>query len=177
MAVVIKTTTEPASLLATMQQQVAQLDPALPLFEIYTMKEMRDHNVAPDRLNLGLLGGFAVLALVLALIGLYGLLSFTVTQRQREIGVRMALGAQRRDVLELVVGQGMRVVLLGMGLGLTGAVTLTRLLRSLLFEVKPVDPMTFGTVAVLLAVVSLLACLVPARRATRVDPLEALRYE
>ncbi|MHB8524298.1 MAG: FtsX-like permease family protein, partial [Limisphaerales bacterium] len=177
LAVVVKTTSEPATLLAAMRQQVSQLDPALPIFGISTMRAMRDHNVAPDRLNLGLLGAFAVLALVLATIGLYGLLSFTVTQRQREIGVRMALGAQRRDVLELVVGEGMRLVLLGMGLGLTGAFTLTRLLRNLLFEVKPVDPLTFGTVAVLLAVVSLFACLVPARRATEVDPMEVLRHE
>jgi predicted permease len=177
MAVVVKTTSQPAPLLATMRQQVSQLDPALPIFGISTMKEMRDHNVAPDRLNLGLLGGFAVLALVLAIIGLYGLLSFTVTQRQREIGVRMALGAQRFEVLNLVVGQGMRLVLLGAFIGLLGSFALTRVLTSVLFNVEPTDPLTFVTVTLALCVVALLACYIPARRATKIDPIVALRYE
>jgi len=177
MAVVVKTTSEPAALLATMRRQVSQLDPALPIFGISTMKEMRDHNVAPDRLNLGLLGGFAALALILALIGLYGLLSFTVTQRQREIGVRMALGAQRFDVLNLVVGQGMRLILAGVVLGLLGSLALTRILASALFKVEPTDPLTLVTVTVSLCVVALLACYIPARRATNVDPMVALRNE
>jgi len=146
LAVVVKTESEPAALPATMGQQVSQLDAALPIFAISTMKEMREHNVAPDRLNLGLLGGFAVLALVLAMIGLYGLLSFTVTQRQREIGVRMALGAQRYEVLNLVVGQGMRLVLAGAFIGLLGSFALTRVLTGVLFEVSPTDPLTFVTV-------------------------------
>src|SRR6267378_3111555 len=177
MAVVVKTTSEPAALLATMRQQVSQLDPALPIFGISTMKAMRDHNVAPDRLNLGLLGGFAVLALVLAIIGLYGLLSFTVPQRQREIGVRMALGAQRFEVLNLVVRQGMRLVLVGAFIGLLGSFALTRVLTSVLFEVGPTDPLTFVTVTLLLCVAALLACYIPARRATKIDPMVALRYE
>jgi putative ABC transport system permease protein len=176
-AVVVKTTSEPAAMLTTMRQQVAQIDPALPIFGINTMKEMRDHNVAPDRLNLGLLGGFAVLALVLAIIGLYGLLSFTVTQRQREIGVRMALGAQRFDVLHLVVGQGMRLILAGVVIGLLGSFALTRVLASVLFKVEPADPLTLVTVTVSLCVVALLACYIPARRATKVDPTAALRFE
>ena len=129
-----------------MRQQVSQLDPTLPIFGISTMKEMRDHNVASDRLNLGLLGGFAVLALVLAIIGLYGLLSFTVTQRQREIGVRMALGAQRFAVLNLVVGQGMRLVLIGAFIGLLGSFVLTRVLTSVLLNVRPSDPLPFFNV-------------------------------
>jgi ABC-type antimicrobial peptide transport system permease subunit len=160
-----------------MRQQVAQLDPALPIFGINTLKEMRDRNVAPDRLNLGLLGSFAVLALVLAIIGLYGLLAFTVTQRQREIGVRMALGAQRFDVLNLVVGQGMRLVLAGVVIGLLGAFALTRVLGSVLFQVKPTDLLTFVTVTFSLCTVALLACFIPARRATKVDPMVALRSE
>jgi putative ABC transport system permease protein len=177
MAVVVKTTSEPAALLATMRRQVSQLDPALPIFGISTMKEMRDHNVAPDRLNLGLLGGFALLALVLAIIGLYGLLSFTVTQRQREIGVRMALGAQRFDVLNLVVGQGMRLVITGVVIGLLGSFALTRVLASVLFKVEPADPLTYVTVTFSLCAAALLACYIPARRATKVHPMVALRSE
>ncbi len=177
MAVVVKTTSDPAAMLATMRQQVSQLDPTQPIFGMSTMKEMRDHNVAPDRLNLGLIGGFAVLALVLAIIGLYGLLSFTVAQRQREIGVRMALGAQRFDVLKVVVGQGMRLVLIGAFIGLLGSFAVTRVLTSVLFKVEPTDPLTFGTVTVSLCVVALLACYIPARRATKIDPMAALRYE
>ena len=177
LSVVVKTTRDPSALLATMRQQVAQLDPAQPIFGISTMKEMRDRNVAPDRLNLGLLGGFAVLALVLAIIGLYGLPSFAVTQRQREIGVRMALGAQRSDVLNLVVGQGMRLILAGVVIGLLGSVALTRVLTSVLFNVEPTDPLTFITVTGLLCLVALLACYIPARRAMKTDPMVALRFE
>jgi putative ABC transport system permease protein len=177
MAVVVKTTSEPAALLAAMRQQVSQLDPALPIFGIQTMSEIRNNNVAPERLNLGLLGGFAALALILAIIGLYGLLAFTVAQRQREIGIRMALGAQRFDVLNLVVGQGMRLTLAGVVIGLLGSFALTRVLASVLFKVEPTDPLTFGTVTFSLCVVALLACYIPARRATKVDPMVAMRCE
>jgi putative ABC transport system permease protein len=177
LSVVVKTTHEPAGLLARIRQQLGQLDPAMPLFGISTMKELRDRNVAPNRLNLGLLGGFAVLALFLALIGLYGLLSFIVTQRQREIGVRMALGAQRFEVLNSVVGQGMRLVLTGAVIGLLGAVVLTRVLTSVLFQVEPNDPLTLVSVTLSLCLVALLACYIPARRATKIDPMVALRYE
>jgi putative ABC transport system permease protein len=177
LAAVIKTTSEPAALLGALRQQLAQIDPALPVFGINTMKEMRDRNVAPDRLNLGLLGAFAVLALVLASIGLYGLLSFSVTQRRREIGVRMALGARRFAVLNLVVGQGMRLVLTGAIIGILGSFALTRVLSAVLFKVKPTDPLTFFSVTVSLGVVALLACYLPARRATKIDPMEVLRDE
>jgi putative ABC transport system permease protein len=177
LGVVVKTAAEPAAMVAMIRQQVGQLDPALPIFDISTMKEMRDRNVAPDRLNLRLIGGFAVLALVLAIIGLYGLLSFTVTQRQREIGIRMALGAQRFEILNLVIGQGMRLILTGAFIGLLGSFALTRVLASVLFQVAPTDPVTFGIVTLSLSVVALLACYIPARRATKVDPIVALRYE
>ncbi len=177
MAVVVKTTAEPGAMLTTMRQQVSQLDPALPIFGIHTMREIRNNNVAPERLNLGLLGGFAALALILAIIGLYGLLAFTVTQRQREIGIRMALGAQRFDVLNLVVGQGMRLILAGVVIGLLGSFALTRVLASVLFKVEPTDPLTFVTVTFSLCVVALLACYIPVRRATKVDPMAALRFE
>jgi len=177
MAVVVKTTTEPGAMLTTMRQQVSQLDPALPIFGIHTMREIRNNNVAPERLNLGLLGAFAALALILAIIGLYGLLAFTVTQRQREIGIRMALGAQRFDVLKLVLRQGMRLILAGVVIGLLGSFALTRVLASVLFMVEPTDPFTFVTVTFSLCVVALLACYIPARRATEVDPMVALRQE
>src|SRR5881296_1730817 len=176
-AVVVKTTSEPAAMLAAMRQRVSQLDPALPIFGIHTMSEIRNRNLAPARLNLGLLGGFAALALILAIIGLYGLLAFTVAQRQREIGIRMALGAQRFDVLNLVVGQGMRLLLAGVVIGLLGSFALTRVLASVLFKVEPADPLTFGAVTFSLCVVALLACYIQARRATKVDPMLALRYE
>jgi putative ABC transport system permease protein len=177
LSVVVKTATEPGAMLAAIRRQVSQLDPALPIFGISTMKETREQNIAPDRLNLGLIGAFAVLALVLAIIGLYGLLSFTVAQRQREIGVRMALGAQRFDVLNLVAGHGMRLVLIGTFIGLLGSFALTRVLTSVLFNVAPTDPLTFAAVTLSLCVVALLACYIPARRATKIDPMVALRNE
>lgn len=174
---VVKTASDPASMLSTVRRQVSQLDPTLPIFGINTMKEMRDRNVAPDRLNLGLLGAFAVLALVLAVIGLYGLLAFTVTQRQREIGVRLALGAQRHQVLNLIVGQGCRLIGIGIALGLLGSLALTRVLSALLFEITPTDPATFLAVTIILFAVAVLACYVPARRAAGIDPITALRHE
>ena len=177
MAVVMKTTLAPETLMAAARQQVQALDPEQPIYDARTLAEMRDNAIAPQRLNLILLGVFAGIALVLALIGLYGVLAYAVAQRHREIGVRMALGAQRRDVLQLVVGQGMRLVLVGVGLGLIGALALTRLLRGLLFGVGPNDPLTLAATPMLLALTALLACWMPASRASRVDPMEALRYE
>jgi len=175
--VVIKTTQAPEALITAARQQVQALDPEQPIYDVRTLAEMRDNSIAPQRLNLTLLAVFAGVALTLAVIGLYGVLAYAVAQRQREIGVRMALGAQRRDVLGLVVGHGMRLTGIGVILGLAGALALTRVLKSLLFEIKPFDPVTFLTVTALLAGVALLACWIPARRAARVDPIEALRYE
>jgi putative ABC transport system permease protein len=177
MAVVLKTVLAPKSLVSAARQQVRALDFDQPIYDVRTLQEIRDNSIARQRLSLTLLTIFAGIALGLAVIGLYGVLAYAVTQRRREIGVRMALGAQPRDVRRLVVGQGMRLALLGVGLGLAGALALTRLIRNLLFEVAPFDPPTFVLVAVTLGVVALLACWLPARRAARVEPMAALRYE
>lgn len=177
MAVVVKTRAEPNAILVALRQQLAQLDPTLAIFGISTMKQMHDRNVAPERVNLIFVGVFAALALVLAMIGLYGLLSFTVAQRRKEIGVRMALGAGRFEVLGIVVAQGMRLVLAGAFIGLLGAFALMHVLSSVLFNVGPTDPLTFAIVTVSLCCVALLACYLPARRATKIDPMVALRYE
>jgi putative ABC transport system permease protein len=132
---------------------------------------------APRRFNLVLLGVFALLALTLGAVGIYGVMSYTVAQRTQEIGIRLALGATVRDVLRLIVGQGMKLTLLGVGLGLASAVLLSRWLEALLFGVSALDPLTFVVIAAVLLLIALLACYLPARRATKVDPLIALRAE
>src|SRR5213078_3562740 len=177
MALVMKTALAPEKSASTARQQVRALDPDQPIYDARTLAEIRDNSISRQRLNLALLGIFATAALALAVIGLYGVLGCAVAQRQREIGVRMALGAQRRDVLGLVVGHGMRLTGIGVILGLAGALALTRVLKSLLFEIRPFDPVTFLLVTAVLAGVALLACWIPARRAAKVDPIEALRYE
>jgi len=168
---------DPSSLQPSVRQAIKQLDGEQIIWESKTMRQLLAESVSTRRFNMLLLGLFAALALVLAAVGIYGVMSYSVTQRTHEIGIRMALGAQTRDVLRLVVRQGMTLALIGVGVGLVAALAVTRVMTSLLYGVTPTDALTFIAVAVLLAGIALLACLIPARRATRVDPMVALRYE
>ena len=177
MALVLRSTIDPLSLTKALRDAVHEVDDALPVYQVMTMTDRLSNSVSAQRLNLTLLGSFAALALLLAAIGVYGLISYVVTGRTHEIGIRMALGARRSDVLKLFVKQGMSLVLIGVGLGIFGALALTRLMSSLLFGVTPEDPFTFAAVAMLLSLIALLACYVPARKAAKVDPLVALRHE
>lgn len=177
MTMVVKTNTDPHTFINSIQNEVHSMDPELPVFNVKTMDEYISASVSAPRFNATLLMIFASVALVLTIVGLYGVMSYSVAQRTNEIGIRMALGAQSRDVLRLIVSQGLILVVIGLVIGLIGAVALTWLIRSLLFGVTSTDPITFAAVAVLLAFVGLLACYIPARRATRLDPLHALRYE
>ena len=175
--VVIRTKVDPTSIVAAVRKEVQAIDPDQPVAEVRTMQQWLDSSVATPRYRTTLLGILALLALVLAATGIYGVMSYSVAQRTHEIGVRMALGARQLDVLKLVVRQGMSLVLIGVALGLAGAVALTRVLSTLLFGVGARDPVTFVVVATVLSLVAFVACYLPARRATKVDPLVALRYE
>jgi putative ABC transport system permease protein len=177
MAVIVRTTNDPHSLITAVQNEVHSMDPEVPVFNVKTMDEYIAATVAAPRFNTTLLVIFASVALVLTIVGLYGVMSYSVAQRTNEIGIRMALGARVTDVLGLVFKQGLILVLIGEAIGLAGAFALTRLIRGMLFGVAPNDFITFAAVAVMLAAVALLATLIPARRAARVDPLVALRYE
>jgi putative ABC transport system permease protein len=159
------------------KKQVWSVDSQIPVSDILSMEDIMAVSLAQQRFNMLLLALFAALALILAAVGIYGLMAYSVSQRTHEIGVRLAIGAQRRDVLRLVLRDGAKLTLLGIAIGIIAALTLTRLMAGLLFEVTPTDPATFAAVAILLAVVAFAACYIPARRATRVDPMVALRYE
>jgi putative ABC transport system permease protein len=174
---VAKTSSDPAFLLAAVRREIGALDPNVAPTQLGAMEEHLAFTLFPARVSGVLLGVFGLLALVLALVGLSGLIAYSVSQRTREIGVRMALGARTQDVLKLVIGEGMLLTLIGMAIGLTAAVGLTRFLSYLLYGVSGIDPLTFGLIALLLISVALLACWLPARRATKVDPMVALKCE
>ena len=177
MTILVRTTTDPLSLVGPVRQAVLSIDPNQPISNVSTLEKLVDDSIAQRRLNMLLMGLFGGLAMLLSAVGIYGLLSHAVTQRTQELGIRMALGAQVGDVLKLVLRQGMMLALAGEAIGLIGAFALTRLIRGLLFGVTPNDATTFIAVAGVLTIVALLACYLPARRATKVDPLIALRYE
>ncbi|HEY0321334.1 MAG TPA: ABC transporter permease [Pyrinomonadaceae bacterium] len=166
-----------SSMSASVRQAVQEVDRNQPIYNIRTMQQVVSESVAQQRLSMLLLVVFACAALLLAAVGLYGVLAYLVNMRTHEIGIRMALGASGRDVLKMIVGQGMLLTLIGIAIGLVGAFALTRIMSSLLFDVRATDPVTFIVVSLVLASVAFLACLIPARRATRVDPMTALRYE
>ena len=173
----IRATNKPESVVAAVRHEVQALDKNQLVHSIRTLESVMAEAVAAPRFRTSLLGVFAVVALILAVAGIYGVMSYAVTQRTREIGIRMALGARAADVLKLIVRKGMGPVLLGVALGLAGAIGLTRLMASFLFGVTPTDALTLATVSVSLILVALISCCIPARRATKVDPLVALRYE
>ena len=177
MTLLVRTTTDPLSIVGAVRQAVWSIDPNQPISNVATLEKAVDDSIAPRRLNMLLMGLFGGLAMLLSAVGFYGLLSHAVTQRTQEMGIRMALGAQVSDVLKLVLKQGMLLALAGEVIGLVGAFALTRLIRGLLFGVTPNDATTFIAVVGVLTIVAFLACYLPARRATKVDPLVALRYE
>jgi putative ABC transport system permease protein len=177
LSVVMRTAGDPSLETSALRSALAEIDPNQPLVKVRTMEENMATTVAQPRFRTWLIGILAMLALVLAAVGVYGVMSYTVTQRTSEIGVRVALGAQPKDVFRIIVGEGLRLALFGVGVGLVAALVLTRLLQSFLFGISAYDPLTFIAVSLLLTLVAVAASYFPARRATRVDPMIALRYE
>jgi len=177
MTLAVRTSLDPQSITSAIRQQVSALDRDLPLYEIATMDQLVSNSVSQPRLNLSLFVAFAALALVLAAVGVYGVMAYAVTQRTQEFGIRMALGASPSTVLKQVLWEGTRLAAIGLALGLVAALILTRLMTTLLFEIKPGDPLTLCAAAAILTLVALVACSIPAIRATRVEPLIALRRE
>ena len=177
MRVALRTKVEPASMTESVREAIHSLDPELPLAKVATLTTLVDDSLSQPRFAMLLLASFGVLALLLASIGMYGVISYSVMQRTQEIGIRIALGAERRKVFAMVLGQGARLAGLGIAIGLVAALGLTRIMASFLFGVRPTDPLTFAAVSLLLVLIALLACYLPARRATRVDPMVALRHD
>jgi putative ABC transport system permease protein len=177
MSLVVRTSSDPSSLTSSILQQISRVDPDQPVFRVKTMDQYLGESMGPRRLSTTLLGAFAAFALLLAAIGVYSVMNYLVSQRRHEIGIRMALGASQREILKLVVGQGMWISLLGIGFGIAAALLLTRIMTSLLYGITPSDPLTYIANSLMLLAVALLACLIPARRAMSVDPIIALRYQ
>ncbi len=174
---VARTSENPAVMIPALRLAIWSVDKDAPITEVYTMDQLVGLNAAEPKFQALLLGSFGAFGLILAMVGIYGIISYGVTQRTHEIGIRMALGAHPGNVLRMVIREGMVLAGAGIVLGIAGALALGRVLESVLFQIKPTDPATFVSVAILLAVVSATACYVPARRAMRVEPMEALRYE
>jgi ABC-type antimicrobial peptide transport system permease subunit len=177
MDLAVRTSADPLSLAAALREQVKELDKDQAVADLRSLGEVVSASIAQPPLNTSLLAGFATLALVLASTGIYGVISCSVAQRTREIGIRMAIGASRGTVLRMVVGEGLALSLAGLGIGLVAAFALTHLMASLLYGVTPSDPATFTAVSLIFAMVASLASYIPARRATKVSPFDALRYE
>jgi ABC-type antimicrobial peptide transport system permease subunit len=177
MGFAVRTSGDPLAAENSVRAAFRSVDPNLPIAGVSTMDNLIEQSTGSRRFAMLLLGGFAALAMVLASIGLYGVMSYTVTQRARELGVRVALGADTRAVMALVMGQGARLALVGVGIGLAASLAVTRLLKNMLFNLSATDPTPFVTISLLLIVLALLASYLPARRATRVDPMQSLRAE
>jgi putative ABC transport system permease protein len=175
--VYLRTAADPGALSEAIRREVQAVDQTIPVFGIQTMDEVVARSLAPRRFAPEILGIFAIVAFLLACVGIYGVMAFAISQRTGEIGLRMALGARRGDILRVVLNDAALIVIAGVGVGLLGSLLLTRFLQTLLFDVKPTDPLTFGALTILLAGVALLASFIPARRASRIDPLLALRHE
>jgi putative ABC transport system permease protein len=177
MTILVRTSNDPLALVSAARNELQQMDPEQPMAAVATMEQLLGDSLARSRFTMLVLAVFAAIAVLLASVGIYGVIAYGVAQRTQEFGIRIALGAGRRDVLRLVLGQGARLALLGIGLGAIFALMLTKSLATLLYGISPTDPLTFVGVAFLLGFDALAACYVPAQRATRVDPIETLRYE
>jgi putative ABC transport system permease protein len=176
-SIVVKTMNDPTSAIGAIRREILAVDKDQAVFNVTTLEQLMGDSIRIRKFFMLLLLAFAALALILAAVGIYGVMSYVASQRTYEIGIRMALGAQTRDVLKLIIGNGMTLALIGVAAGLAGAFALTRLMAGLLFGVTATDTTTFVSVSVGLILVALLACYIPARRATKIDPLVALRYE